>query len=125
MAPKSQLRNDCEDPHRAELIAAREGLLFVWELGFQRVILEGDAKVAYSSIKENRDDFPYNGSILRDIFLYASWFDCFDCGFVPRSCNSIANFLANKALAGDLEVWMEDPPTELIFLLVANLSYIE
>ena len=62
----------CTDPHRAELLAAREGLPFAWENGFQKVILEGDARKVYDSIERADDDMSYNGSILRDIVMYAS-----------------------------------------------------
>ena len=41
----------CADPHRAESLAAREGLIFAWNTGFHHVILEGDAHNVYESIK--------------------------------------------------------------------------
>lgn len=36
-------------------------------------------------------------SIIRDIRLYASRFICFECSFVARSGNSLADCIANKA----------------------------
>ena len=53
----THVRYDCIDPHKAELIAAREGLLFAWELGFRRVYLEGDAKNVYSRLKDSMEYF--------------------------------------------------------------------
>ena len=91
--------------HGAELIAAREDLVFVWELGFRRVILEGEAKNVCSCIKDSTEDFTHNGSLLRDIFLSAFWFLCFDCVYVPRTCNRVAHL----TLAGGSNIWIEDP----------------
>lgn len=33
------------------------------------MFLEGDVKAVYTSIKKTREDYSYNGSVLRDIFL--------------------------------------------------------
>ena len=87
----------CSDAPKAELFAAKEGLIFA---GFRRVrvILEGDASNVYTSIEGSAEDLSYDGSILRDIVMYASWFDSFTCGSIPRDCNRVADVLAHKAL---------------------------
>lgn len=38
------------DAHRGEFLDAQEGLIFVWELGFMNIYLEGGAKYAFYSI---------------------------------------------------------------------------
>lgn len=56
----------------------------------------------------------YNGLILTDIYLYASWFDC---SFVPRVCNRVAGELAHLASSGVVNIWIEETPEEIIHLL--------
>ena len=51
---------------------------------------------------------------LLDIFLYASWFTCFDCKFIPRLCNSVADELAHWGSSGENQIWIEDPPMEIL-----------
>ena len=60
MAARVIIIDVCADPHRAELLVAREGLIFAWDAGFRRVILEGDARNVYESIKGVEEDFSYN-----------------------------------------------------------------
>ena len=126
MAGKTQvLFQGDDDPHQAELYAARAGLSFAWELGSRRITLEGDAKNVISSTKGSTEDLSYNGFIFRDIFMFASWFDCFDYNYVPRICNEVADFLARKAFSEGLEIWIEDPPEDILPLLVNDIISIQ
>ena len=50
--------------------------------------------------------------------MFASSLDCFDCDFVLRTCNEVADFLAHKALSWGSDVWIEDPPEHILLLLV-------
>ena len=93
-----------------------------WEMGFTRVPLEGDAKAVYGSILDSSEDLSHNGSVLGDLYLYASWFNCFDCGYVPRTYNSPADCLANMAISGGSEVWLENPPDDIVALLLADVD---
>ena len=72
MARKTYVLFQEDDPHHLELYAARAGLSFAWELGFRRIILKGDPKNVISNIKDSSEDLSYNGSILRDIFMFVS-----------------------------------------------------
>ena len=122
MAGKSVQLAGCLEPHRAELIEAREALLFAWDASFRRVILEGDATNVYSNIESVEDDLSYNGSILRDIVLYAIWFPSFRSSSISRERNRVADFLAHKAVRGESGIWLEDSPEDLIYLLNADLE---
>ena len=110
MAARALKIEGCLDPHRAELLAAREGIIFAWDAGFRQIILEGDARNVYSSIENSEEDLSYNGSIIRDIALFASWFYAFKCSAIPRDCNRCADFVARKAIRGNIGIWLEDPP---------------
>lgn len=46
--------------------------------------------------------------ILRDIFVYASWFRSFECTHVPRACNIVSDILANHARIYELGTWVEN-----------------
>ena len=72
MAGKTMEIVGCSSPHRAELVAVREALIFTWEAGFQQIILEGDARNLYTCINSSDEDLSHNGSIIRDIVMYAS-----------------------------------------------------
>ena len=114
MVGKGQSRYGRLDPFCAELLAAKEGLLFAWELRFRRVILESDAQLVYFSIRDPKEDHYYNSAILRDISLYAS---CFDCNFVSRLCNRVANELAHLNSSRIDHIWIQNPPEEILQLL--------
>ena len=90
MATKAMIIEGCSEPHRAELLAPREGLLFAWKAGFHRVFPEGNAKNVYSGIKKAKKDLSANGSILNNILMYPTWFSAFDCGSISRTCNKVA-----------------------------------
>ena len=116
MADKTQSQSGCLDPYHAELLAAIDGLLFAWELSFRRVILEGDAQLVYSSIKDLREDHSYNSTILQDIWLYASWFDFCECNYIRRLCNKVNDELAHLGYLGIDNIWVDDPPEEICYL---------
>ena len=56
-------------------------------------------------------------AILHDIYFYASWFDCFDCNFVPKLCNKVAGEFAHLGSLRIDNIWIEDPPEEILQLL--------
>ena len=90
--------DDRANPHRAELLAAKEGLIFAWDAGFHHAIMEGDAHNVYESIEYAAKDLSYNASIIRDIVMFASWFSSFKCGFIVREYNKVADYLAHRAI---------------------------
>ena len=51
------------------------------------------------------------------MFLYASWFSCFNCNLVHRECNLVSNLLAHIAVPGGPGEWIEDPPEDIIYAL--------
>ena len=109
IAARAMRIEGCFDPHHVELLAAREGLIFAWDAGFRQIILEGDARNLFNSIESSKEDLSYNGTILRDIVMFALWFYAFNCSAVPGNCNRHADFVAKKAIRGDIGIWIEDP----------------
>ena len=74
------------------------------------------------SIRNPAMDYSYNGSILRDILFYASWFCCFDGNHISRSCNAVAHELAHRGSSRHNNIWIEDPLDGLLSLLFADLQ---
>ena len=112
----------CPDPHRVELLVAKEVLLFAWEVGFTRFILEGDTRNVYNKIESAEEDLSYNGSIFSDIILCATCFYIFRSNSIPRECNTVVDFLGKKALKGESGIFLEDLSEDLFSLLLDDLT---
>lgn len=61
-------------PLITEAKAASRALKFAAELGFNRVILEGDYQVLVKALKEDRMFLCTNGLFIEDVLFYASFF---------------------------------------------------
>ena len=63
-------------------------------MGLWKIYFNVDVKNAYNFIKERSEDYTNNGSILKDILMFASWFIHFDYGFDHSDDNWVADHLA-------------------------------
>lgn len=52
----------------AELMAAREAIMFAWEAGFRDVILESDNFSVMNAFRSNEVGFSFGGGIGTDVF---------------------------------------------------------
>ncbi|KAG2675064.1 hypothetical protein I3760_13G167000 [Carya illinoinensis] len=87
-------------PAMAECLALWKALELCRDLGFCRVLFEGDAQVIIKAVNEENSDYPLYGSI--------GW----KIQYVQRSSNGVAHRLAKEALHIDTEIiWMEDSPS--------------
>ena len=86
-------------------------------IGHQHIMLETDAINVWKSILENVEDHSYSNNILRDIFLYSSWFASFECRHIPRFCNRAVGAMANYAKDSVLESWVDNPSMFLCHIL--------
>ena len=66
----------------------------------------------------------YSGNIQRDIYLYSSWFLCFECKHVPRSCNRAADAIAKFAKDSYLISWVNSPPGFLTHILLLDSHFL-
>ena len=125
IAVKAKSISLVSNPYSGELIATREGLLFTWELGLKDIQLEGDSNQVYSCIQEMIEDYSYNNKILKDIFIYVSWFNSFSYCLVPRVCNNVADTIAHFTKSQRSSVlWKDDPPKFIVSLLVDELHFL-
>lgn len=94
-----------------EVLATRRALIFAKELGFDRVILEGDSKIAVRAM--NSEDYsgaPF-GHIISDIKALSSHFRSLVFHHTHRQGNKVAHSLARAACNFSLFcTWMEEVP---------------
>lgn len=94
-----------------EVLATRGDLCFAKELGFDKIIVEGDSEVIIKVI--NSGGYPYSsfGHIIRDIKLLSSTVRFVVFSHSWRQCNRVAHGLARMACNFDpFQTWMEDVP---------------
>ena len=106
-----------------EDLEARRVLEFALELGFDRVILEGDCKILIKALQSMKKSIAQVGHIAKDVQHLASLFITSNFVHVCRTCNSVARSLARQAiLCPHILVWVEDVPPNINIILQADLK---
>ena len=109
----------------AELVAAREAIVFAVEAGFSNLVLEGDNLVVMNSLQSSKDDLASGGTIVADIINLRALCPSIEFTFVKREGNSVAHEFAKFARSiSDFVVWLEDPPIWVEGLLYSDASFI-
>ncbi|XP_059436347.1 uncharacterized protein LOC132169310 [Corylus avellana] len=85
------------DPTVAEAIAALHAVIFAKELGFERVIFEGDSLTVMKAINSIGLCESSYGHFVEDVKTYSSDFAMSSFVHVPRGANSAAHTLAKEA----------------------------
>ena len=67
-----------------EIARRLEGPLFACELGCRRICIADDSLGVIRNVDEGSPDLSHLGSILQDIFSYATRFPSIDCTYVLR-----------------------------------------
>lgn len=124
MAAMLQTVDGVQDSVLIESLAALRALEVASSIGYDRVVLEGDALGIINAIAREDEDFSAIGNIILEIKLRAREFQSFSVNHVKHATNEIAHKTAKYAFVlRDLNVWMEDPPLFLTdVLLQDNLS---
>ena len=108
-----------------EILAARKSLMFAHELGFQRIILEGDALGLIQALKSQEQNLSPLGLLVGDVKLYSNHFQKVLYSHVKRNGNSVAHNLAKHAICiPDFQVWMEDIPSLIVSFLYSVLTHL-
>ena len=108
-----------------ETLAARKALMFAHELGFQRVILEGDALGLIQALKSQEQNLSPLGSLVEDVKLYSNHFQRVLYSHVKRNGNSVAHNLAKHAICiPDFQVWMEDVSPHIVSFLYSDVTHL-
>ncbi|XP_023918538.1 uncharacterized protein LOC112030088 [Quercus suber] len=94
-----------------EVLAARRALIFAKELGFEKVILEGDSEIAIRAMKSDAYSATPFGHIVSDIKALSSHFRCLIFQHTCRQRNLVAHSLARAACNfPPFYTWMEEVP---------------
>ena len=107
-----------------EMMVVRRALLFARELGFERVMVEGDSEVVIKAIREKSLLSSDWGHILRDIHALSYSFSSISFLHVKRSGNSVAHRLARRSFCNPLLVWMEEVPPDIVDVYNHDLGLI-
>ncbi|KAI5335462.1 hypothetical protein L3X38_025595 [Prunus dulcis] len=106
-----------------ELIAAKEGLQFAYDLGFRDIVLEMDAQGVVDRIKSNEECFEAEGNLVEDIKEMQGWFRYFSCNWQRREGNKVAHELAQYGTRNaGFFTWIEEEPLWLTPFLSADLE---
>ena len=82
-----------------EALAAWKALMFAHELGFQSVILEGDALGLIQALKSQEQNVCPLGLLVEDVKVYSNHFRRVLYSHIKRNGNSIAHSLAKHAIS--------------------------
>ena len=80
------------------------------ELGFHRLVVEGDSEVIINSIKDGNMSHSAFGHILQDITSLCSLFSYVSFQHIKRQGNCVAHKLARWTITNPFDVWMESVP---------------
>ncbi|XP_042986091.1 uncharacterized protein LOC122314582 [Carya illinoinensis] len=106
------------NPSLAEAFGALHSVKLAFDIGLKQIKLEGDAVNVVNDIKGNKASWKQSSLIISDIKQMLQGFDSFLVDFTPRSCNSLAHYLARDALhITDVLVDIEDVPYCIASLL--------
>ena len=80
-----------------ETLATRQALEFALELGFDRIILEGDSESLDKALKTECSSFTPYGHLVQDILFLSTHLPDFKISLVRRQGNNLAHSLARKS----------------------------
>ncbi|KAL0016116.1 hypothetical protein SO802_003185 [Lithocarpus litseifolius] len=93
---------DClesKEQEEVEALATRKVLTFAHELGFQNVILEGDAFSLNQALKSQEQNLCPLGLLVEDVKVYSNHFRRVLYSHVKRNNNSVAHNLAKYVIS--------------------------
>lgn len=113
------------DPTMAEAVALWKAVLLCGDLGYQRVIFEGDSKQVVQNICRAQ---PWNlyDQLLEDMRTRLQGLQYHEVVHVSRKANKVAHGLAKLALNRSTDyVWIDECPSSIIPLIIADQGFSE
>ena len=108
-----------------EALAAMKAMSFAHELGFQNIILEGDALNLIQALKAQEQNLLLWGLLVEDVKEYGTKFRRVLYSHVKRNGNSVAYNLAKRVLCiPDFQVWMKDVPSHIVQFLQFDVTHL-
>ena len=123
MASMSQLVQLPITVSQVEAMAARKATEFALEIGFDKIILEGDSKIVYKDLMNNGSSLALHGHLIQDVKVLVPLFSSICFSHVSQTGNQAAHSLARRAiLSENLNVQMEDVPPDILDVIQADFS---
>ena len=108
---------------KVEAMVVLRALKLALETGFHQIILEGNSQILVSTLGNNFHSLSNFGHIVKDIQYLASCFSKIYYSHVRRHCNIITHSLVRRVVSlYQMQVWMEDIPLDIIYVLQADLN---
>ena len=105
-----------------EVLAARGALCFAKDLGFNKLIMEGDSEIIIKALSSNGFSASSFGHILQDIKSVSSSLGGVLFNHTRRQGNRVAHGLARMACNFvNFHSWMEDVPPGIIDVYVSEV----
>ncbi|GMJ00600.1 hypothetical protein like AT2G34320 [Hibiscus trionum] len=97
-----------------EVLAAKNGIILSIELGFRKVVIEGDSLTVINKLKSKEVDFSEIGAITEDSRKLLRNLESYWLSFTRRGGNKVAHELAREQLniAAD-QTWVEEAPERI------------
>ena len=106
-----------------EAAAARRAIILARDLNLNSIILEGDLEIITRAIQAEEQSLASYGNLIEEIKIHANSFLNFRISHVKRKGTSIAHNLARHARhVSNLVVWMEEVPSHILPILLAEAS---
>ena len=105
-----------------EAQACERAIQFAVEIRLRRVVFEGDSALVINAITQEGAEFSSYGNIIDEICWIAADLKFVKFDHVSHVCNCVVDVLAKKAknILGQ-QVWMEDPPNDIVPLLLFDV----
>ncbi|KAK8527551.1 hypothetical protein V6N13_085373 [Hibiscus sabdariffa] len=104
-------RSNVLDALMAESLACLQAVRYAKELGFRRVIIDGDSLIVIKKINEGMHDRSIIAPVIHYIRMKARDFDVISFVFGQRDANNVAHVLArDHRTQNDPCFWIEEVP---------------
>ena len=126
MAAMSAKGPPVEDSEEAETLACRRTVEFAIDVGFSKLVIEGDNVAVMSSLSHGGPNLSRLGHVVQDIQWLTTGLRWAQFSHVKRSANSVAHVPARHAknVVEDM-IWLEETPppaVEALYLDYLHLS---
>ena len=101
-----------------ELLATKQAIILVQELGFENSIFEGDFETVINCLRNGDRLKSFIGHLVQDTLSFVNSFRSWLFSYIRRQGNVVACALVRRArLSSPLDVWMESIPPNILHVL--------
>ena len=83
---------------QVEALVARKATEFALEIGFNKIVLEGDLEIVYNDLMSNDLPLALHGHLIQDVKALVPLFSSICFSYVSRAGNKAAHSLARRAI---------------------------